>query len=95
MEDLSDKASIMPDLHNDRTLYEGSDYYMPIFYTATNNEKIRTALNRSGMKYYELADLLGIADTTLSRKLRRELSEEEQDQIVKMIQERTGDRCDQ
>ena len=50
-----------------------------------NNEKIRSALAAAGMKYWELADLLGIHPVTLSIKLRHELPEEEQAEIIEKI----------
>lgn len=50
-----------------------------------NNVEIRTELIRVGMKKYELADQLGIADSALSRKLRKELPEEEKEKILKII----------
>lgn len=50
------------------------------------NKKIRAALAAAGMKYWELADLLGIHPATLSAKLRHELPEEEQQEIIEKIQ---------
>ena len=50
-----------------------------------NNEKIRTALEKSRMRHWELADLLGISESTLVRWLRKELPEEEQKRIVSII----------
>ena len=51
-----------------------------------NNQKIRIAIMRQNLKYWEVAKLLGIGETTLWRKLREELPEEEQDRIVEMIE---------
>ena len=51
-----------------------------------NNELIRNALKRAGMKQWELADLLGIDETTLSKKFRYELPAEDQRAIVKRIE---------
>lgn len=50
-----------------------------------NNMEIRTELLRVGMKQYELAELLGIADSALSRKLRKELPDEEKQRILEII----------
>lgn len=50
-----------------------------------NNQKIRNALSACGMKYWELADLLGIHPATLSAKLRHELPEKEQEEILEKI----------
>ena len=54
-----------------------------------NNIKIRTALTKNGVKYWELAKILGFSDATLSRKLRDELPDSEQDRICRLIEERT------
>lgn len=50
------------------------------------NKKIRAALAAAGMKYWELADLLGIHPATLSAKLRHELPEKEQQEIIAKIE---------
>lgn len=49
------------------------------------NEMIRKALDDSGMKQWELAEILGISEFTLSRKLRHELPQEEKDRILDLI----------
>ena len=51
----------------------------------TNNE-IRTALKMIGMPQWKLAELLGIAETTLCIKFRKELPEEEKRKIIDLIQ---------
>ena len=50
-----------------------------------NNRIIREALNESGMRYWQLADLMCIRPETLSRKLRYELPVTEQKAIVELI----------
>lgn len=55
-----------------------------------NNSKIRYALKETGIKYWELARLMGISDATLCRRLRDELPAEEQDQIVELIRQHGG-----
>lgn len=55
-----------------------------------NNKKIRKALKDTGVKYWELARLMGISDATLCRRLRDEIPAEEQDKIVKLIREHGG-----
>ena len=50
------------------------------------NKSIRIALMEHNMKQYELAELMGIHDFSLSRKLRHELPEDEQRQIVSLIE---------
>ena len=52
------------------------------------NIKIRQALLVAGIKNYELAEMLGVSEWTLSRKLRKELPQEEQAQIIKLIANR-------
>ena len=54
------------------------------------NLKIREALKETGLKYWELAKLLGISDGTLCRRLREELPEEEQRRIIDMIRQNGG-----
>ena len=57
-----------------------------------NNTIIRRALFDAGMRQWQLAELLGITEFTLSRKLRHELPEEEQIRIVNLIQSRGGNK---
>ena len=52
-----------------------------------NNTKIRVAMALHGMRQYEVAKLLGWAESKLSQKLRDEMPEEEQDMIVQMIED--------
>lgn len=52
------------------------------------NLNIRQLLMQLGMRQYELAELLGITETALSRKLRKELPEEEQQRIIAIIKEK-------
>ena len=49
------------------------------------NKSIRIALMENNMKQYELAELMGIHDFSLSRKLRHELPADEQRRIVTLI----------
>ena len=51
------------------------------------NEKIRIAMIQNNLKQYEVAKLLGISETGFCRKLREELPEEEQNDIVSKIKE--------
>ena len=51
----------------------------------TSNIRIKIALLESGMKNWELANILGISEATMSRRLRVELSDEEQNRIIKAI----------
>ena len=40
------------------------------------NEAVRVAAKRAGVKLWEVADYCGMADTTLSRQMRKELPKE-------------------
>lgn len=51
-----------------------------------NNIRIRTKMFENDIKQWEVARVLGISESVLSRKLRNELSEEEQDRIVEAIE---------
>ena len=51
------------------------------------NKTIRKALIEYELKQWQLAEILKIREDSLSRKLRRELPEEEQRAIVKQIEE--------
>ena len=59
------------------------------------NSKIRNALKDANIKQWELAEMLGIAETTLCVKLRRELPDREQEQIMKLIYEKGGAKNDE
>lgn len=50
-----------------------------------SNLEIRQAMRERRMFNYELAELLGISEFTLSRKLRKELPEEEKERILNLI----------
>ena len=49
------------------------------------NNEINEAIAKSGVKKWEVAEMLGIADTTFSKKLRKELSEAEKQRIISAI----------
>lgn len=49
--------------------------------------EIRKEVVKSGVKMWEVAEAMGIADTTFSRKLRRELPHEQQEHILTVIRE--------
>lgn len=56
------------------------------------NRDIRDAVESRGFRLWELADALGIQDSNLSKKLRRELSQKEKDRYFKVIDEMTAQR---
>lgn len=49
------------------------------------NQKVRIAMIENNVKQYEVAKLLGISETSLCRKLREELPEEEQQKMISII----------
>ena len=49
------------------------------------NQDIRRTAAGNGVRLWQLADALGIADSSLSRKLRRELPDEEKKKILSVI----------
>ena len=49
------------------------------------NADIKVEAMRAGVKLWVLAEALGIADTSLSRKLRHELPEDEKQKILEII----------
>ena len=51
----------------------------------TSNSDIRNLLKAKNIKHWKLADLLGVSETTLVRKLRKELSKEEKEEIFNII----------
>lgn len=53
------------------------------------NQEIRQAAAGAGVRLWQIAEALGIADFTLSRKLRRELPPEEKERIFGIIRELT------
>ena len=52
-----------------------------------NNERVRNKLGLRRVRNWELANRLGINEATLSRRLRVELPEEEQDRLIAIIQD--------
>ena len=52
-----------------------------------NNQDIRRTAAGAGVNLWQIADALGIADCSLSRKLRKELPQEEKDRIFGIIRE--------
>lgn len=49
------------------------------------NCEIREAARRNGVKLWQVAECIGISDATFSRKLRRELPQQERDNILDVI----------
>lgn len=51
------------------------------------NEAIREKVKATGVRYWEVAERIGISDVTLCRQLRRELPEARQQLILRAIDE--------
>lgn len=51
------------------------------------NQDIRRAAGGAGVKLWQVASALGIADCSLSRKLRKELPADEKEKILSVIAE--------
>ena len=52
-----------------------------------SNKEIREAAKRAGVYLWEVAERWGCNDGNFSRKLRRELPEDEQEKIIAIIEE--------
>ena len=52
-----------------------------------SNQDVRRAAAGAGVKLWQIAEALGIADCSLSRKLRRELPDEEKKKIFSIIRD--------
>ncbi len=50
------------------------------------NMEIRKKILESGVRQWMIADWLGITETTFSKKLRKELTDEEKGKVLKAIQ---------
>ena len=51
------------------------------------NEAIKRTLASKGLTQWRLAEVLGISECTLCRKLRKELTTEEKEKLLKLINE--------
>lgn len=49
------------------------------------NQEIRNAMKENNIKQWELAEMLGISENTMCRKLRKELPDEEKQHILEII----------
>lgn len=57
------------------------------------NQKVREAIKTSGLKYWQVADLLEISPSWLSVKLRHELTDKEAQKIIRTINGATTDHA--
>lgn len=51
------------------------------------NIPVHDEISKSGLKYWQIADMLHISPETLSKRLRHELPPEEQRKIIEVITE--------
>ena len=54
------------------------------------NDRIRNEAKRKGVRLWQIADQLGLADCNFSRKLRHELPKEDREKILQIINEIAG-----
>ena len=55
------------------------------------NQDIRLKAKCNGVKLWQIAEALGITDASLSRKLRHELTPEDKERIIQIIQRLKGE----
>ena len=58
------------------------------------NQSIKNAANTRGVKLWQIADKLGMTDSTFSRKLRHELPDAEREKILALIDEIAREGCE-
>mgnify|MGYP001538146082 FL=1 len=51
------------------------------------NQDIRRMAAGNGVRLWQIAEALGVADCSLSRKMRKELSQNEKEKIARIIRE--------
>ena len=51
------------------------------------NQNIRTAILNNNLKFWQVAEKLNINDGNFSRLLRKELTKEKQEEILKIVEE--------
>lgn len=56
------------------------------------NKTVREAAKSNGVTLWRLADELKISEPTMTRKLRRELTAEEQERLLRIIEEIAAQR---
>ena len=59
------------------------------------NQRIRDAMYKAGIKQWQLANLLHISEFTLCRRMRLEMSAEEQERIVAIIEGKEDSQNDE
>ena len=56
------------------------------------NSRIKEMAKEKKVKLWEIADQLGITDATFSRKLRKELSQDQREQCMEIIEKISANR---
>ena len=51
-----------------------------------HNDEIRKAIDDAGLRYWQVAEELGVADTTFTKWLRKELPDEKRSQVMAAIE---------
>ena len=59
-----------------------------------NNKDVREAAKQAGVCLWQIAERLGINDGNFSRKLRRELTSQERERIMEIINELAKEQGD-
>ena len=57
-----------------------------------HNKEIRVAAKNAGIRLWDVAEAYGISDINFSRKLRKELPQEEKDKILAIIDKLAKER---
>lgn len=58
----------------------------------TNNKEIRQAVISAGVKYCEVAKVLGVANNTLATWLSNDISEDKKNRILKAVKDATKNK---
>ena len=61
----------------------------------TANAEIRVAAKNAGVCLWQIAERVGVNDGNFSRKLRRELSDQEKREILKIIDDLAAERVEE
>lgn len=61
---------------------------------AGTNKEIKEAARKAGVYHYEIAERLNIQDSAFSRKLRRELPDQEKEEILEIIKTLAAEKAE-
>ena len=80
-DDYVDSIAIISNIVN-------NNFYMEVQNMRTQkNEEVRQLAKECGVKLWEIAEKLGCADATLSRKLRHDLTPADREKVLNIIRE--------